>query len=160
MDVMLDEPGPWRTPLGWIRAPAALATTHPLNMKMKTARKHKTLRTILIAATSLQRFGWYLNNSYVRGATCGAGREVLAIGTCGNEALHNELRGHLRQVYDVHLPTMVLKLRLFTLMKQLVHDSALRVPSLRKLNQGRFSPVYWGGTSSTMPPGGFSVDLV
>ena len=58
---------------------------------------------------------------------------------CGNEALHVELRGAFRQVYEVSAPTFQLKLDLFTLSKQTDFDAALMMPNLRQMKQGFLS---------------------
>ena len=57
-------------------------------------------------------------------------------GTCGNEALHAELRG-VFQVYNVSLPTFRVKLDLFHLAKLISFDAARRIPTLRQMSQGR-----------------------
>ena len=62
---------------------------------------------------------------------------LLGTGTCGNEALHAELRGVFRQAYYVTVPTFRLKLDLFKLSKQVSFDGLpRRIPLLRQMNQG------------------------
>ena len=61
---------------------------------------------------------------------------LLGTGTCGNEALHAELRGIFRQAHNVTTPTFMLKLDLFKLSKQVSFDGARRIPMLRQMNQG------------------------
>ena len=60
----------------------------------------------------------------------------MAAGTCGNEALHAELRGVFRQVYNVSLPTFRVKLDIFHLAKLVSFDAARRIPMLRQMKQG------------------------
>ena len=61
---------------------------------------------------------------------------LLGTGTCGNEALHAELRGVFRQAYNVSVPTFRLKLDLFKLSRQVSFDGARRIPLLRQMSQG------------------------
>ena len=61
------------------------------------------------------------------------GSDLPSTGTCGNEALHAELRTAIRQVYKVSAPTFQLKLDRFKLSKQVAFDAELRRPNLRRL---------------------------
>ena len=66
---------------------------------------------------------------------------LLGTGTCGNEALHSELRSVFRQAYNVSVPTFQLKLDLFKLSKQVSFDGARHISLLRQMNQGPV--VFW-----------------
>ena len=62
-------------------------------------------------------------------------RTAVATGTAGNEALHATMRTAMRQVYDVHLPVLRLKLDLFGHSHQIGHDAAIRAPPLRQMHR-------------------------
>ena len=73
----------------------------------------------------------------MRSTVTGQQAALLGTGTCGNKALHAELRGIFRQAYNVSLPSFRLKLDLFKLSKQVAFDGARRIPTLGQMNQGR-----------------------
>ena len=66
---------------------------------------------------------------------------LLGTRTCGNEALHAELRSVFRQAYNVSVPTFQLKHDLFKLSKQVSFDGARHISLLRQMNQGPV--VFW-----------------
>ena len=53
------------------------------------------------------------------------------------EALHAELRGVFRQVYNVSLLTFRVKLGIFDLAKLISFEAARRIPIVRQMSQGR-----------------------
>ena len=75
-----------------------------------------------MAAATFQRYRWYVNNARLR--STGQQAALLGTGTCGNEALHAELRSVFRQAYNVSMPTFRLKLELFKLHKHVSFDGA------------------------------------
>ena len=89
-----------------------------------------------MAAATIQRYRWHLNSAGLRSTVACQQAALLGTGTCGNEALHAELRGVSRQAYNVSVPTFRLKLGLFKLSKQVSFDGARRIPLLRQMNQG------------------------
>ena len=96
----------------------------------------KSRLRILMEAATFQRFQWYLNNARIRTTLSVRESALMAAGTCGNEALHAELRGVFRQVYNVSLPTFRVKLDIFHLAKLVSFDAARRIPMLRQMDQG------------------------
>ena len=90
-----------------------------------------------MSAAKLVRFEWYTNNARIRTTLSSRESALMGSGTCGNEALHAELRGVSRQVYNVSLPTFRVKLDLFHLAKLISYDATRRIPMLRQLSQGR-----------------------
>ena len=126
----------WVDLASWIRALAAVATSFPHELVNKNSRKGKSRLRILMAAATFQRFQWYLNNARIRTTLSVRESALMAAGTCGNEALHAELRGVFRQVYNVSLPTFRVKLDIFHLAKLVSFDAARRIPMLRQMNQG------------------------
>ena len=127
----------WSGLAEWIPALAAVATLYPEDMKNKHSRKGKSRLRLLMAAATLPRYQWYLDDARIRSTVTGQQAALLGTGTCGNEALHAELRGIFGQAYNVSLPTFRLKLDLFKLSKQVAVDGARRIPMLRQMNQGR-----------------------
>ena len=89
-----------------------------------------------MAAATFQRYQWYLNNARLRSTVAYQQAALLGTGTCGNEALHAEVRGVFRQAYNVSVPTFRLKLDLFKHSKQVSFDGARRIPLLSQMNQG------------------------
>ena len=93
----------------------------------------------------------------------GVSQGLLCTGTTGNEALHAELRGCLRQVYRVHLPTLQLRLDTLALAKRVSWDAALRIPGLvqrsqhallcRVLARPLVDPAAWEPTAREGPSG-------
>ena len=106
----------WSGLAEWIRALAAVATLFAGEIKNKHSRR-------------------------LRSTMAGKQAALLGTGTCGNEALHAELRSVFRQAYNVPLPTFWLKLDLFKLSKPVSFDCARRIPLLRQMNE---SPVVLG----------------
>ena len=90
-----------------------------------------------MAAATPDRFEWYMNNARIRTTLSARESTLMGSGTCGNEALHAELRVVFRQVYNVSLPTFRLKLDVFHLAKLVSFDAARRIPMLRQMSQGR-----------------------
>ena len=86
-------------------------------MKNKHSRKGKTRLQLLMAAATFQRYQWFLSSARLRSTVAFQEAALLGTGTCGNEALHAELRGVYRQAYNVLVPTSRLKLDLFKLSK-------------------------------------------
>ena len=133
---IVDDKGTWECFADWCMVLAAISTLYPVDMNKRTKKQQRPLRSILMAAASVERFGWYMNNSVLRRGMSPRHVALLGSGTCGNEALHMELRSAMRQLYDVHLPTLQTKLKLFVLAKQVAFDSASRLPLLRQMRQG------------------------
>ena len=131
-----DVKGPWKSRVEWTEALATVAARFPADMRRRTA-KSTTLRNVLLAASSMARFGWYPNNTSIGQMLSKTETQVLGQVTTGNEALHRSLRNAFRQVYDVHLPTFQLKLDIFKMSRQIVHDTAARVPIPRQLSSSR-----------------------
>ena len=127
----------WTDLASWIRSLAALATMFPDEVANKNTRKGKSRLRILMAAATPDRFEWYMNNARIRTTLSARESTLMGSGTCGNEALHAELRGVFRQVYNVSLPTFRVKLDLFHLAKLVSFDAARRIPMLRQMSQGR-----------------------
>ena len=132
--VDMDEP--WGSREEWVAALAALAAKFPRDMALAVTKTQK-LRSVIIAAADLHRFGWYNNNAILRSAQCGPARAIMGQGTCANEALHRSSRNAFRQVYDVHLPTLKLKLDFFLISRQVMHDTVARVPTMRQMLPGQ-----------------------
>ena len=103
---------------------AAVATLCPEEMINKHSHKEKSRLRLWMAAATIPRYQWYLNNARKRSTVTGQQAALLGTGTCGNEALHAELRGIFRQPYNVSLSSMRLKLDLFKLSKQVAFDGA------------------------------------
>ena len=129
----IDAPGPWRCRDDYVQALAALATLHSDDMLRRVGKKGKNVRGVLVAACAHHRWGSYRNNAYMRTLVQSGG--ILGVGTTANEALHAELRSALRQVYQVHLPTLQLRLDLITLAKRVAWEAAVRVPGLVQRRQ-------------------------
>ena len=117
---------PWASREEWVAALAALAA-NPRDMALAVTKTQK-LRSVIIAAADLHRFGWYNNNAILRSTLRGPARAIMGQGTCANEALHRSLRNAFRQVYDVHLPTLKLKLDIVRVSRQVVHDNSGSCP--------------------------------
>ena len=115
---------------------ASVATLYPEEVKNKHSWKEKSRLRLLIAAATFQRYQRYLNSARLRSTVACQQAALLGTGTCGNEALHAELRGVFRQAYSVSVSTFRLKLDLFKLSKQVSFDGARRIPLLRQMNQG------------------------
>ena len=93
------------------------------------------LRILMVAATFV-RFEWCMNDARMRTTLLARESTLTASGTCSNEAQHAELRGIFRQVYNVSLPTLRVKLDVFHLSKLIYFDAARRIPMLRQISQG------------------------
>ena len=109
----------WSGLAEWIRALVGVATLYPEQTKNKHSRKGKSRLRLLMAVATFQRYQWYLNNARLRSTVACQQAALLGTGTCGDEALHAELRGVFRQAYNVSLPR-----------------SGRRIPLLRQMNQG------------------------
>ena len=83
----------WTDLAYWIRSLAAVATTLPNEVANKNTRKGKSRLRILMAAATPDRFEWYMNNARIRTTLSARESTLMGSGTCGNEALHAELRG-------------------------------------------------------------------
>ena len=127
----------WTNFAPWIRSLAAVSTCYPGEMKNWHSRKGKSRLRILMAAATFGRFQWYLNNAQLRTTLSARESALMGTGTCGNEALHAELRGVFRQVCGVSLPTFRLKMDLVKLSKLISFDAARRIPMLLQMNHGR-----------------------
>ena len=73
-----------------------------------------------------------MNNARLPSTVACQQAALLGTGTCGNEALHAELRGVFREAYNVSGPTFRLKLELFKISKQVSFDGVRRIPLLRR----------------------------
>ena len=132
----------WTDRAGPTRALVAVATMFPNELKNKNSRKGKSrFRFFLMAAATFGRFEWYKNNARIRRTLSARQSTLMASGTCGNDALHAELRGVFRQVYNVSLPTFRVKLDIFHPSKLMSFDAARRTPLLRQMSQGRVREV-------------------
>ena len=87
----------------WIRALAAVATTFPGELKNKYSRKGESRLRILMAVATFERFQWYMNNARIRTTLSARESALMGSGTCGNEALHAELRN----VFQTYLQCVV-----------------------------------------------------
>ena len=100
----------WSGLAEWIWALSAVATLYTEEMKHKHSGKGKSRLQFLMAAATFQRYRWYWNNARLRSTVACQQAALLGTGTCGNEAVHAELRGVFRQAYHVSVPTIRLKL--------------------------------------------------
>ena len=82
----------WTDLAYWIRSLAAVATMFPGQFTNKNTRKGKSRLRILMAAATFVRFEWYMNNARMRTTLSARESALMESGTCGNEALHAELR--------------------------------------------------------------------
>ena len=98
-----------------IRALAAVATLYPKGMKNTHSQKGKSRLRLLMVAATFQRYQWCLDIARLRSTVACQQAAQLGTGTCGNEALHAELRGVFRQANNMSVPTFRLKLDLFKL---------------------------------------------
>ena len=124
----------WTDLAYWIRSLAAVATMFPDEVASKNTWKGKSKLRILMAAATPDRFEWYMNNAKIRTTLSARESTLMGSSTCGNEALHAELRSVFRQV---SLPTFRVKLDLFHLAKLVSFDATRWIPMLRQRSQGR-----------------------
>ena len=94
----------WSGLAKWIWALAAVATLYSEEMKNKHSKKGKSRLRLLVAAATFQRYQWYLNNARLRSTVACQQAALLGTETCGDEAVHAELRGVFRQAYKVSVP--------------------------------------------------------
>ena len=125
---LLQTDGTWKTLEEFTMCLAALTTCYPHEASRRSDKKSKTLASTLHAACSPQRFAWYLNNVALHHGIAEYASALLPSGTTGNEALHAELNAIFRQQYKLQSTTLRLKLSVFSLAKQVAHQSATRTP--------------------------------
>ena len=116
----------------FIRAVVCLSTAYTIHLDSKGSNK-KTVRTFLFNATSLAQCAWYFNNHIHRHSVDPAGLPLLASGTTGNEALHNEVKQAFRQTIRLHQSTMATKMRVFLFGKLLSFTVARFRPTTRQM---------------------------
>ena len=132
----LDPAVPVLTRVSFIEAVAAVCALHSQEVERKVTGTSKSVRQVLWNACSAQRLEWLFNNQRVRHALSPLQRALLPSGTTSNEALHSEINSWTRSTHDVHRSTLKLKLRIFTLGKQLVHHIATCFPLARQTADG------------------------
>ena len=81
------------------------------------------------------RTAWYINNQIVWASLSYAKPGLLASGTTSNEALHAELNNCFRQTVRLHRSSLLLKLKIFQMVKIIPHVSALVSPAARQNTQ-------------------------
>ena len=84
---------PWNRHADRLGDLASVAGQNPGEMQSEHSSKGKSRPRILVAAASWDRYQWYDNNVHLVTSLDAGSRALLASGTCGNEALHAELRG-------------------------------------------------------------------
>ena len=104
----------WTDLASWIRALAAVATTFPGELKNKYSRKGEVQAEDSDGGGHVRAVPRYMNNTRIRTTLSARESALMGSGTCGNEALHAELRDVFRQVYNVSLPTFRVKLNVFS----------------------------------------------
>ena len=132
----LDPSVPVLTRVSFIEAVAAICALHSQEVERKVTGTSKSVRQVLWSACSPQRLEWLFNNQRVRHALSPLQRALLPSGTTSNEALHSEINSWTRSTHEVHRSTLKLKLRIFTLGKQLVHHIATCYPLARQTADG------------------------
>ena len=103
---------------------AALVKLFPKEVKRKEAGGKSTIHQVLVRLAEPSKSEWLFNYSRQRQALSRKERELLALGTTSNEALHAELNRWFRTIHQMHQTTLDLKLIAFKLLKLLTHVSA------------------------------------
>ena len=111
---------------------ACLSIAFTAHLDLKGSNKN-TVRSFLFNATSPVQCAWYFNNHIHRHRVNPAGLPLLASGTTGNEALHNELKQAFRQTIRLHQSTMATKMRVFLFGKLLSFTVARFRPTSRQM---------------------------
>ena len=78
---------------------------------------------VAVAACAFSRWGSYMNNCHMRTYVAEGASAMQPVGTTSNEVSHAELRGAFRQVYDIHVASMQLRLNCFVLSKQVAKEA-------------------------------------
>ena len=123
---------PFSSRTEFIRAVACLSIAFTAHLDSKGSNKN-TVRSFLFNATSPVQCAWYFNNHIHRHRVNPAGLPLLASGTTGNEALHNELKQAFRQTIRLHQSTMATKMRVFLFGKLLSFTVARFRPTSRQM---------------------------
>ena len=103
---------------------AALVKLFPKEVKRKGAGGRSTIHQVLVRLAEPSKSEWLFNYSRQRQALSRKERELLALGTTSNEALHAELNRWFRTIHQMHQTTLDLELIAFKLLKLLTHVSA------------------------------------
>jgi hypothetical protein len=129
----------------------SIATSFPLEMPRKNS-KGATLYEILKAAASYHHYGYLQNGSVVLGRLSSSDRALLAWGTCGNEALHKQIKCAFETVTQQHEARMVAKMSAFSLANLLAHVSAAYNPTLVQRTQSELRCVIEGSIARSFFP--------
>ena len=128
----LDGGTPFKSRAEYIRALASVSVAYKSEMCNK-GPKGANVRSILVNAATPTKCAWYFNNHYHRHSVDLARVPLLASGTTGNEALHNEIKQAFRQTIRLHQSTMATKTRVFLFGKLLSFTLARFRPTTRQM---------------------------
>lgn len=118
---------PFQNHQDYLDAVLALCAQFPDKMRNKNS-KGQTVLQILKNGTSYKHFRYMWNGSHIIAALhavlAPSEVQLLNFGTCGNEALHFQLKASQEQIVQQHIQTFPPQLAAFSLAKMLAHHSA------------------------------------
>ena len=107
---------------------------------------------MLRSAATYQHYGYLQNGSLVLGRLSSSDRAMLAWGTCGNEALHKQIKCAFETVTQQHEARMVAKMSAFSLGSLLAHGSAAYNPTLVQRTQSELRSCIEGSIARSFFP--------
>ncbi|CAJ1431563.1 unnamed protein product [Effrenium voratum] len=120
---------PFESHQEYVDAVHGLTLDFPREMDRKDA-KARSIREILKAGVSYRHYRYLMNGSYIMDAVVRVvgpeAARLMSWGTCGNEALHAQLKASQQTIVQQHLEAFPLQLQAFGLAKLMAHHCAAR----------------------------------
>jgi hypothetical protein len=108
--------------------------------------KGRSVAQILEAGASYKHYGYLRNGGLITATLSEKDRLLLAWGTCGNEALHQQINSSQRTVIQQHVERSEVRLQAFSLGKMVAHSSAAYHPTISQKSQKQLLSVVHGHT--------------
>ena len=131
----------------------------PAEMNRKN-HKARTVKDILLSGVAYKHFGYLQNGSILLSSLSQTDRGRLSFGTCGNEAIHKQMKVAVRTVTEQHEDRVGTKMLAFALDNMLAHNSAAYWPTtcqygqawLLTLLQGHIKKTFFPSTNQSHNP--------
>lgn len=138
---------PFESHQEYVDAVHGLTLDFPSEMDRKDA-KGRSIREILKAGVSYRHYRYLMNGSYIMDAVVRVvgpeAARLMSWGTCGNEALHAQLKASQQTIVQQHLEAFPLQLQAFGLAKLMAHHCAAFCPSIAQRSEAEILCVLQG----------------
>ena len=121
-----------------------IAQAHPEEME-RVGTDKRTVLEVIMSGSAYQHYAYLMNGCQVMHELPAASRRTLAWGTTGNEAVHWQMKSWHANVRIQHGERVQRTMKVFSLVKMLIHNAAAYSPTLSQHSQGHVLSTIIGG---------------